>query len=204
MNYLFWPEISFCLEEVEKEKLRLKQQLNNDKLAEIRDNINRHVEQLRISFEKSLDKQFASLALFPLIAYIDEDIQRHLAGSKQATWHPLQKDFYGAYNAGEVFYETIDKNIDDPQLPSIVPQMFYFLLKKGFLGKYRDSKIHIARYLEILKEKIPVHLPLQDKALPAPDTSSQKRKFKKWHYYAASAIGSISLFTVLYITSSIG
>ena len=151
-----------------------------------------------------LEKQFASLALFPLVAYLDEDMQRYLIGSKQMNWLPFQKDFYGAYNAGDLFYETIDKLIENPQTPSIVLQMFYFFLKKGFLGKYRDSKVHIARYLEILRERIPVATPPESQITTATDsiTTQRKPRIKKWHYYVGVVAASFFLWIILYFNSN--
>ena len=204
MNYQFWPEISFCLNEVEKEKKILKRDdLNLDMMTAVRENINHRLEHLRLSFEQSLEKQFASLTLFAIVAYIDEDIQRQLVETKKGNWAPLQKDFYGAYNAGELFYETIDKIINDFQGPSIVLEAFYFILNKGFLGKYRDSKTHISKYLDLLKEKIPVITPNQTGTQGSKEMETKKHRLKKWHYYACAGALSISLLLVLYITSSL-
>lgn len=204
MNCQFWPEISFCLDEVEKEKKTLRREdLNLDMMTAVRENINHRLEQLRLSFEHPLEKQFASLALFAIVAYIDEDIQRQLVETKKGNWAPLQKDFYGAYNAGELFYETIDKIIDDPQVPPIVLEVFYFILNKGFLGKYRDSKTHISKYLDLLKDKIPVVAPEQKGAQGSQEMETKKHRFKKWHYYACAGALSVCLLLVLYITSSL-
>ena len=205
MNCQFWPEISFCLNEVETERLRLtKSSMNLDTLTAAREKINYQVDQLRLSFEQALDKNFASLALFAIVAYIDEEVQRHVLETGQGNWAPLQKDFYGAYNAGELFYETIDKIIDDPQVPPIVPQLFYFILKKGFQGKYRDSKTHIEKYLDILKSKIPVTTPSKTMGSTVERHADIKRRFKKWHYYTGVGIATACLLITLYISSSYG
>lgn len=203
MSYRFWPEISFCLSEMEKEKGRLtKASLNLDTLTAARERINQHLQQLQLSFEQELDKQYASLALFAIVAYIDEDIQRHLMDTGQGNWVPLQKDFYGAYNAGELFYETIDKILDNPQVPLIVPQIYYFILKKGFLGKYRDSKTHIIKYLDILKDKIPVIVPTHQASHLDMHSSERARKLKPWHYYAGVGVATFCLLAALYIASN--
>ena len=155
MSCQFWPEISICLNEVEKEKDALtKKAINLDMITIARENINRYIEQLRLSLEQSLEKQHSSQILFALVAFVDEDIQRYLIEKGLGNWVPLQKDLYGAYNAGTLYYESIDKIIEDPSIPEIVHRVFYFILKKGFMGKYRDSKTHIKKYLEILKNRI--------------------------------------------------
>lgn len=204
MNSQFWPEISICLSEVEKEKHALtKKAINLDAISAVRDNINRLVDQLRISFEQALDKQHASQALFAVVAYFDEQIQSHLLEKGQGNWVPLQKDFYGAYNAGNLFYDTVDKLVEDHTVPEVVYEVYYFILKKGFLGKYKDSKTHINKYMEILKEKISVevpHQPVMDANLPF---YQPKVKMKPRHYYLAAGFASVLILTVLYVTSSL-
>lgn len=205
MNYQFWPEISFCLNEVEKEKLQLtKNTMNLDALTAARERINNQLERLRVSLEQSLDKSFASFILFAIVAYLDEDIQAYVLELGQGNWLPLQKDFYGAYNAGELFYETIDKLLDNPDTPPTVMMVFYFILKKGFQGKYRDSKTHITKYQDILKEKISVISPTQMEEHSVYNSSKKNKKLKKWHYYALAGTASVCLLLMLYITSSSG
>ena len=205
MNCQFWPEISFCLNEVEKEKqLLTKKTLNLDLIIGARKTINEQLEQLRLSLEQTLNKQHASLALFPIVAYFDEEMQRHILKTGQGNWDPLQKDFYGAYNAGDLYFETVDKIIEDPQTPSIIFRVFYFILKKGFQGKYRDSKTHLHKYLEILREKIPVEPPVQKKESDTLLPFQNKKKIKPWHYYAGAGAASIAFLVTLYATTSVG
>jgi type IV/VI secretion system ImpK/VasF family protein len=204
MSCQFWPEISTCLSDVEKEKLLLtKKAINLDAITSARENMNRYIEQLRLSLEQVLDKLYASHILFALIAYFDEEIQHCLSEKGQGNWVPLQKDFYGAYNAGNLFYETIDKVIEDVQAPEIVFRVFYFILKKGFLGKYRDSKTHINKYLDILREKITIETPAQQTKDAKPYPLHMKNKLKRWHYYAGAGAASLALFVVLYLSTSL-
>lgn len=204
MTSQFWPEISTCLNEVDKEKVALsKKAINLDSLTSARDNINRILDQLRISLEQSLDKQYASQVLFAIVAYLDEQIHTHLLEKGVGNWVPLQKDFYGAYNAGNLFYDTIDKLVEDHQVPEVVYRVFYFILKKGFVGKYRDSKTHIAKYMEILKDKISVnanHESFKDTVI---NPLYMKKKIKPWHYYAGAGAVSLLLLGLLYFTSNL-
>lgn len=206
MNCQFWPEISTCLNEFEDEKYQLfKGTLNLDTITKSREYINNQLERLQLSLEQSLEKNHASLILFAIVAYIDEQMQAQILKQKQGNWVPLQKDFYGAYNAGDLFYETVDKLIDDPKTPSIVLNVFYFILKRGFLGRYSDSKTHINKYLDFLKDKIPVtsaHMNKEGKS--SFSSPSKKVRLKKWHYYAGAGCVSLLFIIILYITSSLG
>ncbi len=206
MSCQFWPEISICLNEFEDEKYQLfKGALSLDAITKSRENLNHQLERLQLSLEQSLEKNHASLVLFALVAYIDEQMQAQILKQKQGNWVPLQKDFYGAYNAGDLFYETVDKLIDDPKTPPIVLKVFYFILKRGFLGRYSDSKTHINKYLDILKEKIPVtSTHINKEGTSGFSREKEKGRFKKWHYYAGVGCVSLLLIIVLYITSSLG
>lgn len=203
-NYHMWPEISTCLKEVEEEKKKLtKGTINLDTLTSTRETISHLIEQIQVSLEQDMDKQSASLAVFALVAFVDERMQTHILELGQGSWAPLQKDFYGAYNAGELFYETIDKIIDDPKTPPIIPEIFYFILKKGFKGKYRDSKTYLTKYIDILKEKIAV-APVSKESIPVePSISKLRKKIKTWHYYAGASLATLSLLMLLYFTSSV-
>lgn len=202
MNCPFWPEISTCLSDVEREKLSLtKKAINLDVITSARENMNRYIDQLRLSLEQTLDKLYASHIVFALVAYFDEEIQRYLLEKGQGNWVPLQKDFYGAYNAGNLFYETIDKIIEDSQTPEIVFRVFYFILKKGFLGKYRDSKTHINKYLDILRGKITIENPAHEQKEIKSSALPIKRKIKPWHYYTGACAASLAVLTVLYLAT---
>lgn len=204
MSSQFWPEISTCLNEVEKEKVALsKKNINLDVITTARDNINRIVDQLRVSLEQSLDKHYASQVLFAVVAYLDEQIQSYLLEKGQGNWVPLQKDFYGAYNAGSLFYDTIDKLVEDHQVPEIVFRIFYFILKKGFVGKYRDSKTHINKYLDILKDKISITLPKENGNSLKVNNYQTKKKIKPWHYYATACVAGFVVLIILYFTSNV-
>ena len=203
-NYHLWPEVSSCLKDIEKEKNKLtKSKVNLDTLTAIRKSISHHLEQLQLSFEQELNKHFASLSIFAIVAYVDEQMQSHVLDLGQGNWAPLQKDFYGAYNAGELFYETIDKIIDDSEVPPIVLEVFYFIMKKGFKGKYRDSKTQIAKYIELLKETIPVAEQKNDSTILEKQTPRFKGKIQAWHYYAGAGVVTLSLLAILYITSNL-
>ncbi len=203
MSCQFWPEISICLNEVEKEKDALtKKAINLDMITIARENINRYIEQLRLSLEQSLEKQHSSQILFALVAFVDEDIQRYLIEKGLGNWVPLQKDLYGAYNAGTLYYESIDKIIEDPSIPEIVHRVFYFILKKGFMGKYRDSKTHIKKYLEILKNRISVATPIYQHKEMHTNLANLRQKIKPWHYYLSGVVAALALLSILYTTSS--
>ena len=202
MHYQHWQEISFYLNEIHKEKLFfVSKPLTIESMEASRNNIASLLGRLKSYLEQRLDKHYASLAIFSIVAWVDEEMQSIDYNQLKARWNPLQKDFYSAYTAGEVFFETIDKILDDPTVPQIVYEVFYFILKKGFKGKYRDSKTQLSNYLELLKRKISVTHPKNQQSEPA-STFLKQEKRKKWHYYASAFGLSIITYLALYVYSN--
>lgn len=184
MNYQLWQEISFYLNEIDEKKIAFGNSTITPELIETsRSEISNLIDQLRAGLESQLEKNHASLMLFAIVAAIDEEMQGFNYNHLKVRWTPLQKDFYSAYTAGEVFFKTIDDMLDVTNIPSIVFEVFYFMLKRGFKGKYRDSKTQITKYLDLLKQKIHIHAPAQQKPIEDAISFSKPSQLKKWHYY---------------------
>lgn len=205
MNYPYWQEISFYLNELDKERLAFeKATLSPESLEYTRKKMVTFLEHLRTSLEQRLDKHHTSLIMFAIVAMIDEKMQSYDYNETKVRWAPIQKDFYSAFTAGELFYKSLDEILDDPSVPNIVFQVFYSMLKRGFQGKYRESKTQIAKYLDMLKDKIPTSaMGIKKEASQLPEQKPKKGRFNKWHYYALSsalcmlALGSLFLISRL-------
>ncbi len=188
MNYLYWQEISFFLNDLDKERITFeKTTITPESMESTRKKMSTLVENLKSSLELRLDKHHSSLIIFAIIASLDERMQGYDYNSSKVKWSPLQKDFYAAYTAGEVFYKSLDEILDDHNIPNIVYQVYYAMLKRGFQGKYKDSKTQIAKYLDMLKDKIPVANVTATKVVTGSTvTQTKKAKLKKWHCYSLS------------------
>ena len=204
MNYQYWQEISFYLDELDKERALFESSPKNaENMDTARKAMSHHLEHLRISLEKRLDVHYTSLIIFAIIAALDERMQSLDFNSPKARWSPLQKDFYAAYTAGEVFFKSVDEILEDPKTPNIVYQVFYYMLKRGFQGKYQDSKTQIAKYIDILKDKIPVATPQVRSEEPIRDRAHKKSLLKAWHYYALSGTLVVALYFSLMLLSNL-
>jgi type IV/VI secretion system ImpK/VasF family protein len=203
MNFQYWQDISFYLNEIDKEKNAFsKAHITPDSLVARRKNIGHLVEQLKSDLEQKISKDHVSLILFAIVAGVDEQMQSFDYNHLKVRWVPLQKDFYSAYTAGEVFFRTIDEILENPTIPPLVHEVFYYILKRGFQGKYRDSKTQLQKYMDLLKDKIPAKVlsqktPLQEEVAPA------KSNFKPWHYYALGALCCGVLYFALYALSNL-
>lgn len=201
MNYLYWQEISFYLNELDKERAAFeKSAVTASTMDYTRKKMTTLLEHLKTSLEQRLDIHHSSLIVFAIVAAIDEKMQGYDYNDNKVKWPPLQKDFYSAYTAGEVFFKSLDEILDDHKIPNIVYQVYYLMLKRGFQGKYKDSKTQIAKYLDMLKDKIPVApVVVKKESVIDPVSKVKKTFFKKWHYYALSVGLSAAVFVLLMV-----
>lgn len=205
MNYLYWQEISSFLNDLDREKQVFeKSAMTSESMENTRAKMMNLFEVLKSSLEQRMDKYHASLILFPMVAAIDEKMQSYDFNNTKVKWAPLQKDFYAAYTAGEIFFKTLDEILDEPNTPNIIYQVFYAMLKRGFQGKYKDSKTQINKYLDMLKDKIPVET-AQDKKIskPIPQQQVKKPKLKRWHWYSLSVGLAAATFGILILIAHI-
>lgn len=205
MNYQYWLEISFFLRDIDQERNAFeKNSITPEAMENARKNMTDLADGLRSSLEKRLDKHHASLIIFSLVAAIDEKMQGYDYNTNKVKWTPLQKDFYAAYNAGEIFYKSLDEILDDPDIPNIVYQVYYSMLKRGFQGKYRDSKTQISKYLDMLRDKIPLVNHVENKAEDVTPMMAPKRtNLKKWHCYGLSLTCAAVTFGLLFFIARI-
>jgi len=197
MSYQQWQDISFYLNEINQEKAAFAKGLITPELIETaKSKISLILDLLKNSLELKLGKEHSSLILFAIVAAVDEEMQGFNYNHLKVRWTPLQKDFYSAYTAGEVFFKTIDEILDNPSIPSMVYESFYFILKSGFKGKYRDSKTQLTKYLDLLRQQIQVISPAP-KPAPAEETLPihQTKKLGKWHYYGLA----VSILAAAYL-----
>lgn len=200
MNYLYWQEISHFLNDIDKEKILFeKSSMSTEAMENTRKKMTDLVDVLKSSLEQRMDKYHASLIIFPIVAAIDEKMQGYDYNSNKSKWMPLQKDFYAAYNAGEIFFKSLDEILDDPNIPNIVYQVNYTILKRGFQGKYKDSKTQINKYIDMLKDKIPRTSQNEAKTITpkTPVIQPKKTWLKKWHCYSFSIGMAIATFGIL-------
>ena len=197
MSYHLWQDISFYLNEINQEKAAFGKGLITPELIETaKSKISAYLDQLKTGLELKLGKEHASLVLFAIVAAVDEEMQGFNYNHLKVRWTPLQKDFYSAYTAGEVFFKTIDEILDDPSIPSMVYEAFYFMLKSGFKGKYRDSKTQLSKYSDLLRQKIQVAMPSTKQSTTEEINPYLKnKKMGKWHYYGLA----IALVAVTYL-----
>lgn len=188
MSYQLWQDISFYLNEIDQEKLSFgKNMITPESLDATRSKISMSLDQLKNIAELKLGREHSFLVMFALIAVIDEEMQNFNYNHLKVRWAPLQKDFYAAYTSGEVFFKTIDETLDDPTIPSMVYEVFYFVLKRGFKGKYRESKTQLSKYLDLLRQKIQVATQSQKNEAGETVPYVSPKRIGKWQYYGLAA-----------------
>ena len=202
MKYQYWSEISFYLNEIDQQKsVTFERKVTPEKLAALRASILIQLNQLKDSLKPLLEEYPTYLILFAIIACIDEEIHCLLPVQDQMEWVPIQQDFYNTSNAGELFYKTLDEILDDPTIPTIVFEVFYFILKRGFSGKYVKSKTKISRYLDFLSEKISV-VTTSKKEKGSIFNASKRWNIRPWQWYGMTIMLIFSVYAILYFSSN--
>src|SRR5207244_3161645 len=113
----------------------------------IRNQIVSSLGQLKNNLKQILDEHAAHLIFFGIVALLDEEIL------SSTEWIPLQQEYFNTTHAGEIFYENLDEVLENPHISPFVLEVFYFILKKGFRGKYAKSQSRVAKYIDFLSEK---------------------------------------------------
>jgi len=190
MKHPHWSEIHFYFREFQQQKKQLEsKKLTPEVLTTIRNSLATSMNHLKNNLKQTLDEQSVYLITFALTGLLDEEIQRiihKVPGS--AEWVPLQKELFNLTNAGEIFFENLDEILEAPQFPSIVFEVYYLALKKGFRGKYEHSPNRIAKYIEFLADKVQEPAIAKKNKVRHELAPLPKIKFKVWQYYAAAAV----------------
>lgn len=202
MNDQYWADISLCFQEIYNKKNSLyKSKVSDKTISEVRDTALMCLLQLKGSLSKSLETEFVYLVLFPIVSLLDEEMQCDSIKHK-VNWKILQKELYDTSNAGEQFYQILDDILDNQNTPSIIYEVFYFILKKGYKGKFIDCESRITRYLDFLREHIPNNI--KESKSQSTTTVQINRNFsqKKWHYVAYFCAFTVSAYTFFYLLSN--
>lgn len=205
MKHPHWSEIYDYFKEVDQQKAKLESRKNlTDSLSTARNSLVISIKQVKNNLKQSLDELSVHHIIFALISLLDEEMKQLITSfNQQGEWVPLQKEFFDLTNAGEVFFDYLDEALENPQFSSIVFEVFYFVLKKGFRGKYQLSLIRISKYMDLLSEKI--HQPaLAKERKSAPQVFTlPKIRIKIWQYYAGSLLLIMCVYTILVIRTNL-
>lgn len=163
-----------------------------DELATLRRELSERLRAMKAGLADYLTEREGYLALFPIVAFLDEVIMtRHLDAVGRGRWPLLQKEFFDTDSAGALFYDTLDEIIDSSQTNPLIHLVFYFCLSLGFLGKLVTNADRVEAYQRRLSYKLGVmpELPAHAEAAPTDDTGRLRlRGSYAWYYVAAAAV----------------
>lgn len=204
MKHPQWSEIFYLYKEVEQQKSNLlEKRISADTVATARQSMIVSLNQLRNNLRQTLDEHCVHLIFFGIIALLDEEMNHLLIDNKEVEWATLQKHYFNITNSGEVFFENLDEALEKADLPSIVFESAYFILKRGFRGKYENSPNRIAKYMDFISEHIPstyIEKKEREKTMIYPLI---KPKVKIWHFYAAAMLLILGAYIGLNIHSNL-
>lgn len=159
---------------------------NTEDLVRIRSEIRIQLDFLRASLAEQYAERDSYLILFPIVAQIDELIQTNFLTTMQTDWPLLQKELFQIDNAGESFYNILDDILLKPQTPLFVYEVYYFCLKYGFRGRYKDHPVKIKEYLKKLQSRL-----TEDEQPIASETAEEMGRIRQfgspiWNYLIAA------------------
>lgn len=125
-----------------------------DDLVQVRSEIRVQLDFLRATLSEQYTERDTYLILFPIVAQIDELIQTNFLVALQTDWPLLQKELFQIDNAGESFYNILDDVLLKPQTPLFIYEVYYFCLRYGFRGRYKDHPVKIKEYLKKLETRL--------------------------------------------------
>ena len=108
---------------------------DTESLVAARAQIREAFDNLRITLLGTLSEQESYQVLFPLVVYVDEQVQARYFGKTHLSWPLLQRELYEVDNGGELFFDTLDSILRKPQTSEFVYEVHYFLPQTRVPGK---------------------------------------------------------------------
>ncbi|RME71447.1 MAG: hypothetical protein D6776_10200 [Planctomycetota bacterium] len=175
--------------------------VDEQQLVRLRSELRARLERLRTALAEQLTEREIYLALFPIVLYLDEQVQRRLLGDGQTPWPPLQKELYQIDEGGEMFYQVLDDLLRKPSTLPFIYELYYFCLSDGFRGRYADNPSKINEYKTRLADRIPRPRPERPPA-PAPVQPVWYERVPLRHY-AAAALVVLLVYGLLRLAASL-
>ncbi|WP_395168668.1 DotU family type IV/VI secretion system protein [Piscirickettsia salmonis] len=179
------------------------------KQAEYRKIIIDKIKSINLFLGKSYGGDIAYLITFALTVYVDEFINLKVGHAEGESWELVQREIFDVDTGGNYFYKALNHIVDNKYYPKIVYQIYYFILKDGFMGEMVNYNNNIARdYLIQLEAKCAQRLKLgldnTDKTLLFNEQAAlvnQKVTKKRWFYLLAKKRYIVVTVILLYIIS---
>lgn len=173
--------------------------------------LNNHISEMFNKFERdarmaSIDNEKIQLAKFALIAFLDETIISS-SWNRKDSWlsEPLQLKLFETFNAGEEFFDHLNKLRQRTSSNKDVLEIFFLCLTLGFKGKYQlQSPENLRRIIDDLNMELhPEMYKLIDTISPngkPHDTfiETAKSKIPLWIY----PLGVVIICLVFYVLMS--
>lgn len=151
-------------------------------------------------------------ATFALVAFIDEVIlSSNWAGTDEWMKTPIQLELYDQFDAGEVFFDRLEKLQDAPSANAEVLEVYYLCMTLGFKGKYQlQEQQKLREIIEATADTLST-LPetkteeMAPNARPDDQTKTEiQSKVPTWVIAAAAALLAVLLYggMHLYISAS--
>jgi type VI secretion system protein ImpK len=149
-------------------------------------------------------------AKFALVAFIDETIlSSDWPHKEEWTSTPLQLELYDQYDAGEVFFDRLERLRQEPGARAEVLEVYYLCMTLGFKGKYQiHGQERLRELIESTYEDLR-HQPgmggkdLAPHGAPRGQVAQEMRsKLPTWVIAAAAALIGLLIYAGMYFYAS--
>lgn len=128
-----------------------------ESIIELRSTIRTHIDNISELIEAEFSTKTMRLCVFALIVLIDEKLTPFYLDNK-IKWVPLQKEIFNTQNGGVEFYVYLDEILVNTFYPKIIYEIYYYVLKYGYRGKFINETIdkvtdYLAKLENLLHEK---------------------------------------------------
>ena len=102
--------------------------------------------------------EFTKLSIFALVAFLDESIL-NLRSPVFAEWpgKPLQEEMFGVHIAGEIFFQNIERLLQQQDSPALgdVLEVYLLAIQLGFQGRYSfGSKGDLNQFENAIRQRL--------------------------------------------------
>ncbi|WP_158006879.1 DotU family type IV/VI secretion system protein [Piscirickettsia litoralis] len=124
------------------------------------------LKRLIIFLGKTYGGDVAYLIAFALTVYLDEYVNLKVGYKEGEAWELVQREMFDLDTGGNYFYKALNHIVSNKYYPKIVYQVYYFILKDGFMGEMVNHNSNVARdYLIQLENKCEGNLADTNKTL---------------------------------------
>jgi type IV/VI secretion system ImpK/VasF family protein len=128
-------------------------------LSRVRAELHKELTALKTSLTGRVSDRESYLMLFALVVHLDEVIRTSFPEADRVMWPLLQQELFATDRGGELFYQAIGEILETSRIEPAVPQVYYFCMSLGFVGKLAQEPERRKEVMDKLRERLVASAP---------------------------------------------